>query len=180
MSSLMLYPVNAAWAPQRVEDFESRLHTIGLTGNALPEKCGPGFLVGEKFLSLVAFMGCAPAINLQPDVDNPDPEYCAVRIKPIHESPDFLIASRHSLPRCPLCRAVVAVDTNKLLAEALVTCERCTEQTSVYALNWRRGAGYARCFVEITGVYPQEALPTEALLNALQEISKCEWRYFYY
>ncbi len=179
MASLILHPTDAAWSPHLINDLYSLLQTIGLAGGVLPEGFAPGFLIGDSFLSLVTFMGCAPAINLEPDGNQPEKEFCSIRIRMKKESPQFLIAPHYPPPRCPHCRSVVEIDGESLIAEMLTVCNRCDTKTPVHALNWRKAAGYARCFVEITGVYPQEALPTETLMNALQGFSGCEWRYFY-
>jgi hypothetical protein len=179
MASLLLHPADAAWYPDCIDGLHSQLHSIGFIGKVLPENFDQGFLIGDKFLTLVTFMGCAPTINLQPDINNPDHEFCAVRLRLEAEAPHLLVAVNYSEPRCPYCRSVIKVELENTLAENQMICEQCGESTQLHALNWRRTAGYARCFIEIAGVYPQEALPTEALLNALQKYSGCEWRYFY-
>ena len=46
-------------------------------------------------------------------------------------------------------------------------------------MNWRKSAGFARQFIEIFNVYPNEAVPADALLSALQQASGVTWKYFY-
>ncbi|MEE9423323.1 MAG: hypothetical protein V3V50_09225 [Gammaproteobacteria bacterium] len=179
MASLILHPADADWHPDCIDDLHSHLQSIGFIGEVLPENFSQGFLIGDKFLTLATFMGCAPAINLRPDIKHPDHEFCSIRLRLETEVPYLFVAEKYSVPRCPHCRAAVKVDIENIPAETQMTCDQCSESTPLHALNWRRTAGYARCFIEITGVYPQEALPTEALLNVLQKYSDCEWRYFY-
>lgn len=179
MASLILYPADSAWCPTQFEDLSSLLQTDGLAGESLPPGSGAGFFIGDKFLNRVTFLGCAPAINLEPDHSRPDVEFCSIRIQLEKAAPRLLIASRYPPPRCPHCRSSVAVNIENLAADSEVACSRCHVQTPVHALNWRKSAGYARCFVEITGVYPREAVPTEVLLKSLRALSGCEWRYFY-
>lgn len=179
MASLVLHPSDKSWLPNNDGDLYTLLQTTGLAGPALPDRYGSGYFVGNRFLSLVTFMGCSPAIKLEPDDSQPDQEFCSIRLRLEKASPLLQVASRNSPPRCPHCRSVVEVESGDPVAETLMDCKQCGAKTPLYALNWRKTAGYARCFVEITGVYPQEALPTATLLNSLQEFSGCEWCYFY-
>ena len=179
MSSLMLHPMDADWLPASREDFLDDLRQAGLIGLSLPDAFAPGYLVGERFLSLVTFLGCSPDILLEPDSAAPGREFCAVRIHHYPEGARFVLAERAAPPRCPVCRSSMTVDRATVQAETLMSCPDCGQQSPLLSLNWRRSAGYASCFVEITGVYPQEARPTEALLELLKRVSQGDWRYFY-
>ncbi len=179
MSSLMLHPVDASWLAASSEDFDRHLQQAGLIGASLPGAFAPGYLVGEHFLSLVTFLGCSPDILLEPDSAAPEREFCAVRIHRYPEGARFVLAERAAPPRCPACRSSMTVDAAAVQAETLISCPDCGQQSPLLSLNWRRSAGYASCFVEITGVYPQEARPTDALLALLKRVSMGDWRYFY-
>lgn len=53
--------------------------------------------------------------------------------------------------------------------------------TSVpWLYNWRKSAGFARFFIEITEIYPKEAIPQPGLLSALETMSDERWKYFYH
>jgi hypothetical protein len=40
-------------------------------------------------------------------------------------------------------------------------------------------AGYAQLFIEITDIFPREAIPQQILLDKLASITDVEWLYFY-
>ena len=46
-------------------------------------------------------------------------------------------------------------------------------------LSFRKAAGIGHTFIEIRGIYPSEAVPTDALLNRLQRLSGGPWRTIY-
>jgi hypothetical protein len=47
------------------------------------------------------------------------------------------------------------------------------------AIQWRKMAGYAHLFIEITDVFPKEAIPQTLLLDSLTDMSHTGWTYFY-
>jgi len=40
-------------------------------------------------------------------------------------------------------------------------------------------AGYAQLFIEITDIFPKEAIPQQLLLDKLSDITNVDWQYFY-
>ena len=40
-------------------------------------------------------------------------------------------------------------------------------------------AGFGRTFIEIRGIYPSEAVPTDALLDKLQRLADGPWKTIY-
>jgi hypothetical protein len=59
------------------------------------------------------------------------------------------------------------------------TCPTCGEHGELGDINWRKSAAFARCFIEITGIFPKEALPNDPFLDALARFSGGEWAWFY-
>ena len=47
-------------------------------------------------------------------------------------------------------------------------------------LDWRRQAGCGRLLLEVTDVFPGEAVPVSALLRGLEGLGAGPWRYFYF
>ncbi len=178
MSLLLLHPVHADWVPDDRRHLTERLSQAGLLDGAA---CGPeGWCpVGNKFLNLVTFLGCSPDIRLAPDPGAPEREFCRVRVREHRAAPHFRFARHLPTPRCPACRSPVAVDGGGMSVDTQIKCPRCGARAPVPRLDWKRAAGYARLFIEISGVYPGEALPTDGLLALLREVSGCDWRYFY-
>jgi len=58
------------------------------------------FSVGDRFLSLLTFMGCSPDIELEPQTNAP---YCYVEFN-IDTKPHFIAGSNLKNARCPHCR----------------------------------------------------------------------------
>lgn len=178
MASLLLHPIAADWTGVAADVVVGRLARAGLLDPTRRAADG-WYAVGDNFLSLVTFMGCAPAIRFEADPEAPQAEYCRVRVRRCPEAPCFVAAQHLPVPRCPACRAPVGVDAAALAAGAAARCPRCGVVTPIPLLNWKRAAGYARVFVEIGGVYPGEALPTDQLMSELGDLSGCAWRHFY-
>ena len=145
----------------------------------MPERYQKGYYTGPSFISQINFLGCAPNIQLIPDEHSVDGEFCAIRFH-CHDSSVFLhVVSQLPMPRCPDCRARFSSLPDISIPDIAVPCQKCQRYTPVHSLVWRQMAGYARFFVEVTGVYPHEALPTPGLLKTLTKLSHCDWHYFY-
>jgi hypothetical protein len=47
-------------------------------------------------------------------------------------------------------------------------------------MNWRQLAGFGRFFIEVWGIFPHEAVPTEKLLKQLASHTPgVSWSFFY-
>ncbi|MCG6887581.1 MAG: phage terminase large subunit family protein [Proteobacteria bacterium] len=181
-ASLILHPADPDYAPASVSDLAQMLHEIGLIGTAWGEPAAQRFLIGEHFLQLVSFMGCAPAIELAPG--NMEQPFCHAGISPITSTPTYLADSRDVVPRCPHCRQRIETWPDWIEAwqgdrNFRTGCPACHVNLSPLELDWRHAAGFARVFISIFNIYPREALPTEALLIKLQQATAQTWNYFY-
>jgi hypothetical protein len=58
-------------------------------------------------------------------------------------------------------------------------CDQCQTRSTIEEFNWRKMAGYARLFIEITDIFPKEAIPQQLLLNILSATFNADWQYFY-
>ncbi len=182
-ASLILHPVDPFYAPATPEVIVRLLREVGLIGDAWQAGPAQRYLIGEHFLQLITFMGCAPAIELAPPA-GADTGFCHVSLDPLYDSPQFRADKQAVHPRCPACRArlgdwperVQAWQTDSGAADA---CGACGQTLQLPQIDWRHSAGCARLFVNIHDIYPREALPTEALFNALHKASGQSWNYFY-
>lgn len=182
-ASLVLHVRDVAYVPDSVTDIEQLLLQIGLIGEAWGNSSQHRYLIGDRFLQLVTFLGCAPAIELTPPA-NGNTEFCHVGISNIYSTPRFLADSQDVLPRCPHCRKRYAdwqSAIQKWQAEPAcqVQCPACHNNLSPMELDWRQSAGFGHFFVSIYNIYPREAIPTEALLLALSKATRQSWDYFY-
>lgn len=173
-ASLVIHPDDPEWCPDKVEEIVAALRNTGLIAGSLrPEE--HSYLVGDKFLDLIAFLGCSPHINLAPQ-DNLD-KYCFVRL--IANDNIIALTSKHThTPRCPHCKKPEINWSDQMMATSL-QCNNCGRASAPWLYNWRKSAGFGQFFIEVTEVYPKEAIPQPALLTTLEQQFEISWDYFY-
>lgn len=182
-ASLVLHTKNPEYAPLSANDLVQVLNDVGLIGQAWGDREELRFLIGERFLQLVTFMGCAPAIELTPPIAG-DSEFCHVGVSHITPTPQFLVDTQDVLPRCPRCRNRIKhwlewVEQWRSNDNYLDVCPECNEKISPLEFDWRQAAGFGRIFISIFNIYPREAIPTDTLLNTLNKMTSQTWIYFY-
>jgi len=136
------------------------------------------YLPAERFLKLITFLGCSPNINLFPVKGE---NHCFISfIKPSEQT----VCVGHTStvnPKCPICTKRIAnwKKTSWTLAGEMCCCDKCQQQTLYAELNWKQECGFARCGFEVNHIYPHEAVPTDKLLNLLNQVSGFDWDYCY-
>lgn len=170
---LVLYPVDLTLqiAKQELIDFSIEKELIG------ESEIEGRFQVGEKFLSLLCFMGCSPNIELYPQADGS--AYCYIEIP--EPSDKALISQRPKAPRCPVCKQSLTSLAMSLNGNALsdVECFDCGSPIQPEKLNWRKTAVFSPSRIIINNIYDAEAVPDGNLLTQLQNRFGSEWRYAY-
>jgi hypothetical protein len=176
---LVLAPMDSNLAPDRTL-LTDALAREGFLGPAL----GPGldtYAVGENFLQLVAFTGCAVQVEINPE-GAPDRPFCHVRIAGPYPAPLTLVGRNTRPPRCPACRARLG-DWRRLLDHSAfgrgVSCPACARRSPLYTWDWKETGGFARLSVWVEEVFPGEAAPTDALMQLLARATGSAWRHFY-
>ena len=153
----------------------------GFIGAPLPGP-GQGYLVGERFLSLITFAGCSVRIELLPPGDGSP--FCHVILDGPHKTPRLLSGRNTRPPRCPACKAP-SKDWRKHMeqwnqcASPQLTCAQCGAEAGIGHWNWRENAGFGDLFLRVEEVFPGEAVPTPALMDLLEQASGTGWRHFY-
>lgn len=182
MPKLVFVAKNPEYIPASIPDIVSALQQSGFLGKKWhnPQSVsGERYLIGDSFLSLVTFMGCAPAIELEPIAEEPDSiEFCHIEIEAIKTSVEFVRGSDHLISRCPHCRQR-HVNWQTIPETFLYSCDQCKVETHLSEYDWKNTAGCGRFFISLHGIYPQEAIPTTALLQSLEKITNTKWGYFY-
>ena len=182
MPQLVFHAKNPEYIPESVPHIIKALRDVGFIGEKWqnPEPvAGERYIIGESFLSLVTFMGCAPAIELEPLEDEPEStEFCHIEIQDIKSNVEFVRGSEHIISRCPHCRQRHA-DWKVIPENLWYTCDKCKVDSHLSEYDWKNTAGAGHFFISLHGIYPQEALPTSSLLQTLEKISETEWTYFY-
>lgn len=188
---LLLHPASPD-TPAIAEDrLAQALQAIGLIGERQPLGEAGFYPVGEQFLQLVTFLGCSPAIRLDPPGDPRELEeastagcFCHVYIS-TGEQLTFRGDSQTQAPRCPRCRSPAPRWKSALQAWQAGThgldwhCLGCGFSGRLSDLVFRKTAGFGRTFLEIRGIYPSEAVPGPALLDTLASLTGTPWTTIY-
>ena len=178
---LALYPADPFWRPPDIPALAQLLQSIQLIDGPC---CGDGgFLAGERFLDLIAFMGCSPDIKLNPEENSR--EFCFIRLQSNPASIEFHSGEHPNTPRCGRCNTPVDDWKRKIGARLEIEdnerweCTACQHAAAPWSYNWRKTAGFGRCFININNVYPREAVPQQPLLDTLHSHYGVDWQYFY-
>lgn len=172
---LVIYPTDPNWIPDNPESLIKVLQEAGLAGESL-NKNKNSFLVGENFLDHISFMGCSPNIKLENE--NDDGKFTFIRTTTT-ETITALTGKHSFAPHCPHCKKPEK-NWRELLKDNQLACSHCQTNSDAWLYNWRKSAGFARCFIEITDIYPKEAIPQTLLLELLERSSGVTWAYFFY
>lgn len=185
-NKLILHPTAPSAMPIARQATTAALHAIGLTGERFQLDGRQHFLPGDRFLSLVTFLGCSPAIEIAPagadtlEEDARAGRFCHILIGDPLPVPQLRVGS-NSRTRCPACQKTWAPfpDGYHGPDTVVVLCPRCHERHIASQLRWRRTAGVARLFIEIWGIYPGEAIPGDNLISRLSALTDSSWAWFY-
>jgi len=189
---LVIHPAQVDSPVVETAALVSLLQTIGLVAAPMCNNPAFGYRAGEQFLQLVTFLGCSPAIELEPPVD-PDEcaracangSLCHIRFSPAQDRIRFRADSRLPAPRCPQCRKAEnrwAELIERWHADSRLNqweCPECGYQGRLFDLNFRHRGAFGRSFIDIWGIHPAEAVPGETLLTTLGELSGGDWKYMY-
>jgi hypothetical protein len=187
---LVLHPRDANFALTSWDGLVARLREVAFLGEQLGEQLDKSlnkqnrFLVGERFLQYITFMGCSPSVELAPPTDG-SLDYCHIHFSEITPEPRFRSASQNVFARCPQCRKRIsnweqAVSSwTKDSSADNFNCDKCGEPISLTQLGWRHTAGFARLFIDIYSIYPQEGIPTDPFLSLLETQTGTQWDYFF-
>lgn len=136
------------------------------------------FPPGERFLSLLSFLGCSPNIKLSAQEGD---DYCFISLLKASDESRCLGHTPTVKPKCPHCRKRIAgwQVENWQRGDTPVCCDKCGKASDTAELNWKHECGFGRCGFTISHIYPHEAVPTEQLLSLLQQFSGTPWDYCY-
>jgi hypothetical protein len=188
---LILLPSDPTCPAVSTELLAEKLRAIGLIGPPARVNNETFYPTGEKFLQLISFLGCSPAIELEPPADplllaadSAAGKFCHVFLSST-DTLRFRSDPRTPAPRCPLCHTPLADWPSRLHAwqtdpeNSDWHCTQCGYTGKITGLGFRKSAGFGRSFVEIRGIYPSEAVPGETLLNTLKSLTRGSWSTLY-
>lgn len=176
---LVLHPA-AATTELPPDVLAATLRELGLIGAAFPLDGRTHYRTGPGFLDHISFLGCAPAIELEPPAAEADAaaragQFCHVQL-PDAGTPPRLRLRPDLRPRCRTCRCDI---DPALIAIPAAACPGCGTGIDPDRLNWRQAGGYAAQFLDIWGIHTAEAVPGDRLLDRLGGLSGCAWGFFY-
>ncbi len=173
--ALYLCPGQQDFTLRDISTFVTQLQQNGLISEAITEREN-SFFAGQRFLDYVAYMGCSPAIQFE--ASDTSKNFCHIKIHQ-YDTAKLIVSQKQSrAPHCPNCNRPVK-DWLHNKTEETIRCNLCNTTANIGDFNWRKMAGYARVFIEITDIFPKEAIPQQILLDKLTGICKTDWLYFY-
>ncbi|MDH5712033.1 MAG: hypothetical protein OEZ15_10285 [Gammaproteobacteria bacterium] len=174
-ASLVLHASDPDWIPDNLEALIHFLQQTELAGKCF-NKNDHRFFVGEKFLDHISFMGCSPNIKLEDQ--GGDGKFTFIRVST--SKTVSALTSKHSFaPHCPQCKKPEK-NWREFLKDNQIKCSGCQQTADAWQYNWRKSAGFGRCFIEVTDIYPKEAVPQPSLLGSLEKEFNVQWAYFFY
>ena len=132
------------------------------------------FQPGDKLMAFINFLGCSPALS-SGHLDS---------LIKIHAFEQMVALGGESINalRYPQCKHRIENPTELLQGypeHRDWTCPVCQNHGYIDEINWRKSAGFACMFIEISAIFPKEAVPTDALLALLKACTEAEWQWFY-
>jgi hypothetical protein len=180
---LALTPENPYLRPEEPARILAQLREIGFIGDRLADSDNR-YLLGDNFMQLVTFMGCSPNIELNPG--EPGQPFCHLVIDGPSERPRLLRGRNTTPPRCAGCRKRLEdwqtiFETWRQEAPGWqAPCPHCGHLQDPATYDFRQSAGCGCLFLLVENIFPQEAIPSPALLHRLQATTDDRpWRYFY-
>ena len=188
---LILLPSDPLHPPLDRQQLAAELQAIKLIRNPVELDGEVFYPTGEQFLQQISFLGCSPMIELEPPTDpatlsanSANGKFCHVFL---HCSSTLTLRADNQCPppRCPDCRQppsnwkAVITAWQQDPAQTEWHCDQCSYNGQLTDLSFRKAAGFGHTFIEIRGIYPSEAVPTDALLTNLQRLSGGPWKTIY-
>jgi hypothetical protein len=174
--SLYLHPKQASCFVTDLPTFIHALQEIGLIAQKIDVQKHMHYYVGDRYLDYIAYMGCAPSIQFEAGDNNEN--FCFIKIQQ-HTKAELIHNQKQSrAPHCPNCNKPVN-NWQSAKTDTTIHCDQCGTTSDIEKFNWRKMAGYAQLFIEITDIFPKEAIPHQLLLDKLATITDTDWQYFY-
>ncbi|HSH30436.1 MAG TPA: hypothetical protein VK971_11050 [Thiohalobacter sp.] len=182
---LILFPQRGGVNETQRAALLSHLLESGFLGQAFEFDGREHFTTGARFLDQVVFLGCSPHIEIEPPVDPEQRDaaarqgrFCHLHLTRPMPRPRLRV-DPHARVRCPACRKSVAAAELLTGSGTERTCAYCGHAAAITDWNWQGRAGCANLFLEVWGIHPGEATPTDGFIQTLEKITGSPWSSFY-
>jgi hypothetical protein len=202
-NALILHPRDALVVPPNIDALVAWFQDVGLAREVqlseddLPTAPRRWLRTGPAFEELVVFAD-ADAERKRMVLDHvstgPTPidrahfvrdVCCLCLVGPI-DRPWFIASAMTEDPRCPRCGQ--DADWNRIANDWLATymsegsptgwdagCSACSGRSAPWSFDWRRGAAFARVFLQLWHLHAGEAAASTALLGGLEALTGTPW-----
>lgn len=180
---LILSPENVDNLNQ--EQLVKALIQAGFLGDTFEYQGKTHYKPGEDFLHLLTFLGCSPVVSLG-EVGTTGDEFAHIEFCGPTSKAQFIGGENIRPIRCPHCGErdttwrVQLPQWLELGEDGSWKCPHCSVKTALTTLKWRRAAGLGRFFIKVWGVFENEAVPGDKLLEILRNSCDSKWHHFYY
>jgi len=129
---------------------------------------------GEQLMDFITFLGCSPAVE---SAEVTSAIY-------IHQFNQITAMGGEAIEaiRFPGCKHPLRHSTELLSSypeSNRWSCPECGRQAAIEDINWRKSAGFSDLFIEISSIFPKEAIPSDHLLKLLKDTTQLRWHWFY-
>lgn len=192
--ALILHPRNPFSICEDMNDLIVKLQNAGFLGDKSSSSHYVSFSTGYKFLELISFMSSHSVGILENFADGPrvhetvDSKFhCYIEFQEVSPTPKVIISplAATNPARCSYCGYIIE-DWPDVISEWYAAprkftwrCPKCDLQFQIFDMDWRRAAGFARYGIKIYSIYPQEAYPSQSMMDLLEMATGEEWTYLY-
>ena len=167
--SLYLYPEGLGNGNRLAQSVVEGLQEIAVIAQADDPST---WMPGDKLMDYITFLGCSPAFQ-QGEIES------VIRLH--HRKKTFALGGTSvDTLRFPDCRH--KIENALEIVEnypAPWQCPHCDNHGGFEQINWRRSAAASSLFIEISGIFPKEAVPADKLLTFLRQQTDSDWNWFY-
>lgn len=170
MYSLFLFPLDA----ESNASMESVWRTLADKGITSAKGNSPVASSGSKLMEFINYLGCSPVAN-QLETES------LIKLHHFDRTTGLGGESIEKM-RYHCCKQPVKDGPallRQLTEHSSAKCPNCHAEIDASQINLRKSGGFAKLFIEITHIFPKEALPNDLLLKQLSSLTECEWSWFY-